>query len=71
MTYNYSLKDLFKMHSVRMMALSIVTSVIASVMMLWQPETIAYASVYIVVRELMTVATIYLRNVKQDEQTDS
>ena len=67
MTYLYKWRELWKLHSVKSMILSAVLGTTVSLMMLWQPEWLGGAALWIGVRELLTVFTIYLRNVKQDE----
>lgn len=65
MTWEMSLKELWKQHSIKAMTVSIITGAAASAMMLWQPETLKYTLWYIAGRECLTVITMILRNVKQ------
>ena len=66
MKYLYEWRELWKLHSVKMMLLSVVTGTAVSLMMLWQPSLLGGAALWIGFREILTVVTIYLRNVKQE-----
>ncbi len=66
MKYLYEWRELWKLHSVKMMLLSVVTGTTVSLMMLWQPNLLGGAALWIGFREILTVVTIYLRNIKQE-----
>lgn len=64
-TYLHKWSELWRLHSVKALALSIVTDVLSGLMFVWQPEALWALPWWFAGRATLGVVTIYLRNIKQ------